>query len=133
MGVCYYDMGDTASARKVYTKALALRPAYTMALNNTGVIFFNQKKYSQALTFFTKILQTDTTFADAFGNIGAVYHNTGNYKMAAEYYEKALSKNIFQRNAQGAKTNLTNMAIVYKTLGDTLKSRNCSERAAAIH
>jgi len=126
LGVTYFDMGDTANARKVYSKAIELRPGYSMALNNTGVIYFNAKKYDKALYYFTKILETDTTFIDAYGNIGAVYHNQGNYQTAAKFYEKALTKN------PNNKSTLSNIALVYKSLGDSVKAKFYSERAAAI-
>lgn len=126
LGVTYYNMGDTANARKVYTRALELRPTYNMALNNTGVIYFNQKKYDKAMECFTKILETDTAFNDAYGNIGAVHHNKGEYQLAAKFYEKALQGNPYNKSTLG------NIAIVYKALGDTVKATMYSQRAAAV-
>lgn len=126
LGVTYYDLGDTANARKSYAKALLLNPKYSMALNNSGVLFFNLKKYDTALSYFTKILQNDTNFIDAYGNIGAAYHNLGNYQSAALFYEKALQKN------PNNKSTLNNMALVYKALGDSVKSSAYAQRAAAI-
>lgn len=126
LGVTYFDMGDTANARKVYAKAIELRPNYNMALNNTGVLYFNMKNYDKALQYFTKIIETDTLFNDAYGNIGAVYHNKGDYSTAAKFYEKALSKNPYN------KSTLSNMALVYKALGDTIKANSCLQRAADI-
>jgi hypothetical protein len=126
LGVTYFDMGDTANARKVYAKALELRPNYSMALNNTGVLYFNLKNYDKALKCFTKILETDTNFLDAYGNIGAAYHNTGNYQLAVKFYEKAL-----QRNPNN-KSMLSNAALAYKTMGDTVRSTMYSQRAAVL-
>lgn len=126
LGVTYFDMGDTANARKVYAKALELRPTYSMALNNTGVLYFNAKNYDKALYYFSKILETDTMFTDAYGNAGAVYHNKGDYRTAAKFYEKALLKN------PNNKSTLSNVALVYKALGDSAKYTFYNQRAAAI-
>lgn len=126
LGVTYFNMGDTANARKVYARALELRPTYNMALNNTGVIYFNQKRYDKAMECFAKILETDTMFTDAYGNIGAVHHNKGEYQSAAKFYEKALQRNPYNKSTLG------NISLVYKALGDTVKATMYSQRAAAI-
>jgi Flp pilus assembly protein TadD len=126
LGVTYYDMGDSANARKVYAKALELRPGYNMALNNTGVLYFNQKNYPKALSYFSKIVETDTAFTDAYGNIGAAYHNMGDYKTAARYYEKALAQN------PNNKSTLNNISMVYKALGDTVRANSYLQKLSTL-
>ena len=127
LGVTYYDMGDSASARKMYDKTLALSPHFSMALNNTGVIYFNQLNYNRAAEYFKQIIANDSTFLDAYSNLGACFHNRGDYKNAAYYYNIALRKS--PRN----KAVLNNLAVVYRFMGDSVLSQQMLQRAALLH
>jgi tetratricopeptide (TPR) repeat protein len=113
LGVSYFSMGNVNKALEIYSKALQLRPAYTMALNNVGVIYFNAKKYDDALGYFLKAVRADSTFSDALGNVGAVYHNKGSYQQAIYYYEKAVRLNPGNRNI------ISNMSKAYNAVGNT--------------
>jgi tetratricopeptide (TPR) repeat protein len=106
MGVSFYEMGLQDSALKVYEKAIASDPHYTMALNNIGVIYFNRKQYDQAISYFIKDYTQDTNDVQVLVNIGAAYQNLGNVDKTLYYYNIVLRKDPNNANVASNLTSL---------------------------
>jgi protein O-mannosyl-transferase len=85
--------GNLDSAQVALKNCLRADPNYTAALNDLGVVYFNQKLFRDGLTCFFNVLSTDINNSEALGNIGACYHNMGKLDSAVYYYRKALDIN----------------------------------------
>jgi len=111
MGVSFYEDGMQDSALKVYQKAIALSPNYSMASNNLGVIYFNKHMFDSAISYFIKNYNRDTNDVQALSNIGAAYQNLGNSEKAVHYYFKVLNKQPGNGNI------LNNLTVIYVNSG----------------
>lgn len=101
LGVCYYAIGDRASARNVYVKTLQYAPDQANAANNLGVLYFEEKNYEEARKCFEQSVKYMPSNSDAWGNLGAIEHNLGNLPKAIEHYQRSLSINPANQNVQG--------------------------------
>ena len=89
----YFDLGEYDLSLANFKKALALRPQFSEALNNMGVLYVKLDELDKALDCFqqaAKDLLYRTPYY-AYHNIGSVYYKKGDYSAAIENYKKALS------------------------------------------
>lgn len=125
----YNDLGAYEIAEKVLIRAIEVNEE----LKNIdlmpnwywrGSTFYSDiGKLDQALVFYKKNLEyvdentSNTQIAALYNNIGLAYTYLNDYKSSLEYYERSLE----YRRKQGMKpapVNISNIAIVYKNLGE---------------
>ena len=110
------SIGNIEAARQAYEHILTYSPNYVNALNNLGVIYFNEKNYDKALEYWLRILAIQPRNVSALGNVGAIYQNNGNPQKALSYYEKAIEI--------GPNRNILSNAIkAYRSIGEEEKAR----------
>jgi len=103
-------------ARATYERVLTYSPNYVNALNNLGVVYFNEKNYDKALEYWLQILAIQPRSVSALGNVGAVYQNGGDPQKALIYYEKAIEI--------GPNQNILNNAVkAYRSIGEEGKAQ----------
>ena len=92
LGLTYMEMGRNELAIKHFKTAIKLRPDYSMAKNNLGVVYLNKKEWDKAIIYFeevTKDLLYKTPHYPLV-NLGWVYYNKKDYNLSEQYYLKAL-------------------------------------------
>jgi len=106
LGIAYMFDGDADAAKHVLRKAVSLKPDYTNALNNLGVIEFNQKRLKSAEKYFRKVVELDETTASFHVNLGVVLFNQRKYEAAMKEYARAfeLDPEVLERSARAGVT-----------------------------
>ncbi len=78
LGVCYFQLGQLALARKYTEDAANLRPDDTTSRNNLAMICTTTGQIDQAIRLYTDSLEIDTTQGDVLMKLGALYVEQGN-------------------------------------------------------
>jgi 1,2-diacylglycerol 3-alpha-glucosyltransferase len=68
----HFDKGDLAFARRCYEKILDEDSHHTEAMNNLGVVFFQEGRIDEAIDQFQKVLTIDDKNHDALANLKMV-------------------------------------------------------------
>ncbi|MDA3835588.1 MAG: glycosyltransferase, partial [Spirochaetales bacterium] len=85
-----FGMGDIEGARRIFKQVLSVAPNNIEALNNLGVIAFQEGETDQAVSYFTRVLETDENYFEAIENLGKCEEAKKDYLKAAEWFERAL-------------------------------------------
>lgn len=91
LGLCWEKIGQTDKARENYLKAISLRPAFGVALNNLGAIYNGQGKYDDALAALRKAVQADDKLVEAHNSMAFAFYHLKKYPEAAEAAQRALA------------------------------------------
>ena len=113
IGIAYMFDGDADAAKHAFNRAVKLKPDYTNALNNLGVINFNQKRFKSAEKYFRKVVELEETRAVFHVNLGVVLFNQRKYEAAMNEYARAfeLDPEVLERSARaGATVQITSPA-----------------------
>ena len=90
----YYTRGprpDQAKALAAYEQVIALDSVSTSAINNSGVIYTDQREWAKAATMYERVIRLPRTFGGAFTNlqrIQAFLGDTAGVRATAEAYRK---------------------------------------------
>jgi len=68
-GLCLAGMGKTDEAEVAYGRALGLDPRHPEALNNLGVLMFQERRYAEAREFFAAATAARPAYEDAWFNL----------------------------------------------------------------
>ncbi len=87
-------------ARDNFQKAVKLKKDYAEAVNNIGVIYFQQEQYKKAIKQYQKALDIRQS-ASFHSNLGSVYFAQKNYDLALKEYMEALrmDPDVFERTS----------------------------------
>nr|MBK9651317.1 tetratricopeptide repeat protein [Bacteroidota bacterium] len=85
----YRIAGDFRKAIEYYTKAIAMKPTYADAWNNTGNCYGMLKEYQKAMEAYKKLLELSPNNANATNNLGITYMLLGDSVTGRQYVEKA--------------------------------------------
>jgi tetratricopeptide (TPR) repeat protein len=110
-GVVYSNLGEWDLAIDDYSRAIAIYPKYTDALDHRGVAYANLRQFDKAIADFSSVIGIDANFTMAYYNRGIAYGNLGQNDKAIADFSSAL----------GSDPNLTNAyynrGVSYATLG----------------
>ena len=90
IGIAYHQLGDLNAARRNYEKAIKVDKTYADAVNNSGTIFYAQKKYKTAIARYRKAISLKPDAASFWSNLGTAYYSRGKFAEMTEAYQKAL-------------------------------------------
>lgn len=88
-GMAELQLGHGEAARRRFEKAVKLKKNYAEAVNNVGVIYYQQKNYRRAIQQYKKALVIRDS-ASFHSNLGAAYFDQKDYKTATQEYLRAL-------------------------------------------
>jgi len=150
LGIVLINLGDYASAKTYYEKALKINekhygadhPQTALTMMNLGTVLNNLGDYPSAKTYYQKALKINETHygpthpntASTMGNLGIVLQKQGHYAEAKTYYQKALKikeKHYGPTHPQTAMT-MGNLGNLFKELGQYEKARGYYEKMIAI-
>jgi DNA-binding beta-propeller fold protein YncE/tetratricopeptide (TPR) repeat protein len=89
VGIILAHMGDTAEARKYFSKAIELNPKDAAALNNMGNLHMLDEQYPQAQKFYADAAQADPQDAEILINLARSYRASRNIEQAKQAYDQA--------------------------------------------
>ena len=89
-GIAYQQMQQLDLARKLYERALKLRPAYAEAQNNIGTIYYAQKSFRRAVSAYRKAIELSPNSASIHMNLGTAYFARKMEKESIAEYRTAL-------------------------------------------
>jgi type IV pilus assembly protein PilF len=93
LGLVYHGMGKLEAARAEYAEALRLRPKFSEASNNLGILLIDMGQYDAAIAAF-KVALSDILYATptlAEGNMGWAYYQKGDVSAAVEHIGNAVA------------------------------------------
>ena len=93
LGGAYMSLGNTAKTRKSYQKVLQLNPKHTDALNNLGMVFYDQGEFALAIDNYQRAVKIEPGFSDAHYNLGNAFKQAGELKKAIDSYRASLALN----------------------------------------
>ena len=67
---------DYQSAEYYFQQAITLEPCFADALNNLGVLNFEQNHFDKALEYYNKTLECKATFLPAYFNRANAYYES---------------------------------------------------------
>jgi tetratricopeptide (TPR) repeat protein len=91
LGTCYFFEGYPDSAIIPYKQTLMLKPKFSEASRNLGLIYANKALMDSALHYFIMSYKTDSNMA-ALIDMGAAYQQEGSYAVALHYDSLALKR-----------------------------------------
>ncbi|MFC1494397.1 tetratricopeptide repeat protein [Thermodesulfobacteriota bacterium] len=113
IALVYQDIDEYDLALNHFKKAIQLKPDFSEAYNNLGVLYSEKGKFKEALESFDKavsnILYTTPHFA--YHNMGLVYYRIKDNKKAIDYYNKAIEQAPYYVDAY------IDLGIVYENTG----------------
>lgn len=89
LGVVLKKMGENEKALSEYQKALALKPDYPEALNNTGILLMENSP-GEAILSFNKAIRTSPDYADPYFHLALLLEKNGQTGQAVEQYRRFL-------------------------------------------
>lgn len=145
IGTINYQSGNYSKANDYFYRALNLAgPMHNdairaIALNNLSSIHNKLKNYSLSLNYLQQALeihlksgnrQKQALVKSSFGN---TYYLKGDYKQARKSYEQALSiQKEFKDNTENILDVYINLALVFKSEGDTLSAIKMLKESLAL-
>lgn len=111
--IAYVREQRDEEARQKFNEAIRLRPRFSMAHYDLGLLFIGQRKWDQALASFESALNGDLkpTWIEAWAHIrrGNIYDAKGERAHAVEEYDKALRTGIDYVGSFGAARGFINI------------------------
>jgi Tfp pilus assembly protein PilF len=106
LGLAQMFNGDTDAAKNSFERAVKLKPDLTNALNNLGVVNFNQKRLGNAVKYFMKAIEFEETRASFHVNLGVALFNQRKFELAMKEFARAfeLDPDVLERNARAGVT-----------------------------
>lgn len=85
-----FKSGNLLQAREIFEKILGQDPQNKEALNNLGVIAYEEGKNEEAISYFTKVLESDPNFLAALENMGQCLVEKNAFPEAIPCFQKFL-------------------------------------------
>jgi tetratricopeptide (TPR) repeat protein len=90
LGRALMETGDTTAALEQIEIALAMDPAYTLALQDKGICLAAMQKTDDAVAALKEAIELYPQDPQLFYSIGRIYRESGSTSNAVESYQKAL-------------------------------------------
>ena len=87
-GEDYYESGNLKLAKGCFQKILVKDPSHFEALNNLGVIAFNQGMFKDATFYFRRALEINSEYIEATENLAKCMEAMGNFSNAIELFQR---------------------------------------------
>jgi tetratricopeptide (TPR) repeat protein len=86
----YLDMSDFNQAKKYFTRASKADKKYSSAVNNLGMVWYQQKNYRKAIREYRRAIAIAPGQAGTYANLGYAYYKMKKYVEAAAQFRQAL-------------------------------------------
>jgi protein O-mannosyl-transferase len=90
LGYCMTLKGNNVQAIEYYEKAIELNPTNSLAYNNVGKVYFEQKDLENAIRVYEKAVELNPRFGDAYYNLGSVYGTIGRFQASVDNFKKCI-------------------------------------------
>jgi len=115
-----YSDGNVDQAKTIFESVIEKQPSNYMALNNLGVIYYNEGDIATAEQYFLKAIATNEDYTDAILNLALLFIESSKIEKACLCLEKYTSinpnENLFKTLSQ-----------LYSGLGNQTKAKQYSE------
>lgn len=81
-GLALHEQDNFQGAIKLYNEAIQLKPDFSWAYNNRGIVYYNLGKYQQAIADCSKAIELNPKFAEAYQLRSLSYKKLGNIAKA---------------------------------------------------
>lgn len=88
MGIIYRVEGDPAEARRLFRKAVEMKPDFSSAYVNLALIERDEGRSDAALELLEQALAADPENAEAYAQRAVTHRLAGRFEQALEQYEK---------------------------------------------
>jgi len=90
IGIAYLNMSNYGQAKKYFERAVKADKTYSSAVNNLGMVAYQQKNYRRAIREYQRAVAIDPNQGGTHANLGYAYYKTKKYPEAAAEFRKAL-------------------------------------------
>lgn len=87
-GTNHYENGELEQAKVAFQKALEIKPNYTHAHNNLGVVYYQKGKVNEGIQEFKQALSDDPYYPEAHFNLAVALEGKGDRQNALHHYER---------------------------------------------
>ena len=107
IGIAYLNLSNSVThganynqAKKYFERSAKADKKYASAVNNLGMVWYQQKNYRRAIREYQRAVAIDPSQSGTHGNLGYAYYKIKKYGEAAAEFRKALEidPRIFERN-----------------------------------
>jgi tetratricopeptide (TPR) repeat protein len=105
-GIAFFAGGEFDQAITAFTQAITLKPDYTEAYYNRGLVYYEIKAADRALANFNEAIRLDRNYAAAYFNRGLVYADRGDYARALADYNETIRLNPAHAKARNNRGNV---------------------------
>lgn len=88
MALCYLKMNKNEKSEILFKKVINLEPENSIAHNNLGMLYKNQKKYSEAISQLSLAIQYSKNYEEAYLNLAHTYELNKNWNQSVEMYSR---------------------------------------------
>jgi tetratricopeptide (TPR) repeat protein len=85
-----FEVGDIEGARRIFEKILLVAPDSIEAINNLGVIAFQQDDIDRATSCFTRVLEIAPDYFEAIENLGKCMEAKKDYAEGIKWFKRAV-------------------------------------------
>ena len=91
IGIAWHHLGELNLALASYQKAIKLKKDYAEAINNSGTVYYAQKKYRTAINRYRRAIAIAPDHAAYWSNLGTGYYSERKFKEMMDAYGKAMA------------------------------------------
>jgi len=91
LGALYEQVGGKEEAMRFYTRAIAMQPDYTQALDHLAKLFQDSGNYKMAVEIYDRLLHFHPKFVSAYLNMGMIFNALGDKSKARQFYLKVIA------------------------------------------
>lgn len=89
-GLAYYHLGNNKNAIEDYSKAIRLKPDFSLAYYNRGCVYIKDPgQYQKAIEDFKKAIKLKPDYTEAYNNLGGIYLLQENKSLGCSNAQKA--------------------------------------------
>jgi tetratricopeptide (TPR) repeat protein len=102
LGMSELMMMRLGDAKKDFERSIKLNKAYSDAVNNLGVVYYETGNFGKAIKYYSKAIKLEDDSASFHSNLGTAYFAKKDFQRAVIEYAKALEldPDIFERHSR---------------------------------
>ncbi len=90
IGMVYYQLGDTTTAKHHFEEAIELNPNLADAHHNLGNIYFQNENYREAAVYYENAVKLEPANGDYFVALAQIYARSGDRQKAGTAFDRAI-------------------------------------------
>jgi tetratricopeptide (TPR) repeat protein len=125
-GIIFLNDGDLYMAKKLFRRALDMKPESMEIRNNLATVLMRQGEWDRARMIYRQVMRQQRTLAEPYYNVARLFSAQGELDSALVFYDSALVRDSMYIQA------MNNKGSVYEAMGDTAQAEIWWQRSLTI-